>query len=571
MARQINNGDEFGAKAQKSVEKADLSAKDLNFGVKSQSIQNSRQETQDMPENLEIGYIKNGGIEQQQKLDDYAENFGNFDNFASFETVKIEKHDEILNGTKSFGFEKMAAKVPSFGIKTEQFDEFEVESTNFAEFGDKNEQIDEFDAASNSTFPDFGAKTDNFDDFDAKNSSFPEFDAKMQIFDEFGTKSSKSSNCNEFSSFSDFQDVSSGQVAPQMSALRPDGSFDMYDAEKSEKSEKTEKFEKFDASPRSRSLASSSRRQSTEDSIDTDDEYFCYEMRQLEELERNSHMVSLLSHSCSATAAPEFLEYSETPDSEVHRLYQLVLDELVRVVRVTPPISVRAARLEKSKTKIIESPVVSDDETKENANILDTSTRRTSGTNAINTKKSSKMAAADSEDIYDDDLPEHAAFLETPTHRPSKKSPKTVRSHADDISDPELDFSDHSENSEISGSGHVSHSENDENDVTDNSGDTSGPDSCPEPEVEEIAPTEVAPPTSDAQPVNDAQASKWRLLKTLKERKIEDQSNAEKQKEEEAKDKEKEKVLNSFAKINEMLLNKMKPSGKNSNRKHFLN
>lgn len=40
---------------------------------------------------------------------------------------------------------------------------------------------------------------------------------------------------------------------------------------------------------------SSSRRQSTEDSIDTDDEYFCYELRKLEELERieserRSHM-----------------------------------------------------------------------------------------------------------------------------------------------------------------------------------------------------------------------------------------------------------------------------------------
>ncbi|XP_051862264.1 uncharacterized protein LOC117573250 isoform X5 [Drosophila albomicans] len=33
---------------------------------------------------------------------------------------------------------------------------------------------------------------------------------------------------------------------------------------------------------------SSSRRQSTEDSIDTDDEYFCYELRQLEELERTT-------------------------------------------------------------------------------------------------------------------------------------------------------------------------------------------------------------------------------------------------------------------------------------------
>ncbi|XP_031616622.1 uncharacterized protein LOC116336710 isoform X3 [Contarinia nasturtii] len=37
---------------------------------------------------------------------------------------------------------------------------------------------------------------------------------------------------------------------------------------------------------------SSSRRQSTEDSIDTDDEYFCYELRKLEEMERRSQLES---------------------------------------------------------------------------------------------------------------------------------------------------------------------------------------------------------------------------------------------------------------------------------------
>lgn len=39
-------------------------------------------------------------------------------------------------------------------------------------------------------------------------------------------------------------------------------------------------------SQRSYRTMSSSRRQSTEESIDTDDEYFCYELRKLEELER---------------------------------------------------------------------------------------------------------------------------------------------------------------------------------------------------------------------------------------------------------------------------------------------
>ncbi|XP_055383990.1 protein unc-13 homolog C isoform X2 [Condylostylus longicornis] len=47
---------------------------------------------------------------------------------------------------------------------------------------------------------------------------------------------------------------------------------------------------------------SSSRRQSTEDSIDTDDEYFCYELRKLEELERRSHMESSIFNRSSSSS-----------------------------------------------------------------------------------------------------------------------------------------------------------------------------------------------------------------------------------------------------------------------------
>lgn len=43
-------------------------------------------------------------------------------------------------------------------------------------------------------------------------------------------------------------------------------------------------------SQHSRRTISSSRRQSTEDSIDTDDEYYCYELRKLEELEYESKL-----------------------------------------------------------------------------------------------------------------------------------------------------------------------------------------------------------------------------------------------------------------------------------------
>ncbi|XP_032588872.2 uncharacterized protein LOC6585783 isoform X3 [Drosophila mojavensis] len=66
---------------------------------------------------------------------------------------------------------------------------------------------------------------------------------------------------------------------------------------------------------------SSSRRQSTEDSIDTDDEYFCYELRHLEELEAEA----------LAKAGPEQNSYAQHSDNEVlfTQIGQLVLRDSV--------------------------------------------------------------------------------------------------------------------------------------------------------------------------------------------------------------------------------------------------
>ncbi|XP_064537629.1 uncharacterized protein unc-13 isoform X2 [Drosophila montana] len=61
---------------------------------------------------------------------------------------------------------------------------------------------------------------------------------------------------------------------------------------------------------------SSSRRQSTEDSIDTDDEYFCYELRQLEELEQQRTEAQAAAAAAAATAAdPDCFE--QHPDNDV--------------------------------------------------------------------------------------------------------------------------------------------------------------------------------------------------------------------------------------------------------------
>ncbi|BFG06679.1 uncharacterized protein DMAD_13638 [Drosophila madeirensis] len=106
---------------------------------------------------------------------------------------------------------------------------------------------------------------------------------------------------------------------------------------------------------------SSSRRQSTEDSIDTDDEYFCYELRQLEELEhqRTSHAHNITSEQSADnqvlfsqigqllhTDAPgtnvDFAESEEahvySPDKSVKLQMSKVLNELKNAVKLEPEI-----------------------------------------------------------------------------------------------------------------------------------------------------------------------------------------------------------------------------------------
>lgn len=108
---------------------------------------------------------------------------------------------------------------------------------------------------------------------------------------------------------------------------------------------------------------SSSRRQSTEDSIDTDDEYFVYELRKLEELERRSHMESStyyddgghegeqLLNKIDQLAIDEDDEYTMLnerkcyqPDEDVKEKMSFVLNELKNVVKLQPEIKVNNVR-----------------------------------------------------------------------------------------------------------------------------------------------------------------------------------------------------------------------------------
>ncbi|XP_070502890.1 uncharacterized protein unc-13 isoform X9 [Chironomus tepperi] len=96
----------------------------------------------------------------------------------------------------------------------------------------------------------------------------------------------------------------------------------------------------------------SSRRQSTEDSIDTDDEYFYYEMRNLEELERNSHMESILQDNKNQLIS-NIMSLDKTlaePDEDVKKNMSNVLSELKAKVKLREP--VESAKPKKSSSNI---------------------------------------------------------------------------------------------------------------------------------------------------------------------------------------------------------------------------
>lgn len=86
----------------------------------------------------------------------------------------------------------------------------------------------------------------------------------------------------------------------------------------------------------------SSRRQSTEDSIDSEDEWYCYELRKLEEMEHQSQLE--IERQQTLTEEPEFEEVSEEPEEDLKEKMSFVLREL----------KLKTANV---KTKYDESPV----------------------------------------------------------------------------------------------------------------------------------------------------------------------------------------------------------------------
>ncbi|XP_056632353.1 protein unc-13 homolog A [Diorhabda sublineata] len=77
----------------------------------------------------------------------------------------------------------------------------------------------------------------------------------------------------------------------------------------------------------------SSRRQSTEDSIDSEDEWYCYELRKLEELERQNHLEIEMGTTLIEEPEPSDDDQLE-PDEEVKEKMNFVLRELRMTAKV---------------------------------------------------------------------------------------------------------------------------------------------------------------------------------------------------------------------------------------------
>ena len=81
----------------------------------------------------------------------------------------------------------------------------------------------------------------------------------------------------------------------------------------------------------------SSRRQSTEESIDSEDEWYCHEMRKLSELEKQSEHLEKELHNFSNDVTLEVLNYQ--PNSNIKEKMTIVLQELKLKTKLIEPFS----------------------------------------------------------------------------------------------------------------------------------------------------------------------------------------------------------------------------------------
>ncbi|XP_044263026.1 protein unc-13 homolog A isoform X5 [Tribolium madens] len=228
----------------------------------------------------------------------------------------------------------------------------------------------------------------------------------------------------------------------------------------------------------------SSRRQSTEDSIDSEDEWYCYELRKLEEMERQSQLEAEMGETLKEE--PELEEEFE-PYEEVKEKMSFVLREL------------------RMKAKVVEGVFEE-------------------GENNLHTLQSAKNRERDRKSIH---LEEAHMLFDKITQNIKEEGEEEVEEVQIEEKPPEPAKDEEHSSGETSGPDSPQLSENEEENTEEFARCHVAP--REEPEEEEATAVPQIQIEPEAKPeTKESVASKWKLLKALKERKAEEKNNQDK-------------------------------------------
>jgi protein unc-13 len=238
----------------------------------------------------------------------------------------------------------------------------------------------------------------------------------------------------------------------------------------------------------------SSRRQSTEDSIDSEDEWYCYELRKLEEMERQSQLEAEMG--ATLREEPELEEFYE-PYEEVKERMSFVLREL------------------RMKAKVVEGVL---EEKDNNLHVIQSAKHRENDRNSLHLEEAHALFNKIRD--FKDELQEEEESPREPSPEPKDEEHSSGETSGPDS--PHLSVDEEEDVTDAFARCHVPAKEKPEE----------VPLEEPEPEkVEEATPLpKIQVDTDDAKPEPSKEAtaqmgSKWKLLKALKERKAEEKSS----------------------------------------------
>ncbi|XP_030757017.1 uncharacterized protein LOC115882899 isoform X2 [Sitophilus oryzae] len=268
----------------------------------------------------------------------------------------------------------------------------------------------------------------------------------------------------------------------------------------------------------------SSRRQSTEDSIDSEDEWYCYELRKLEEMERQTHLEVEMGSTLHEVPEPEEERYE--PEEEVKEKMSFVLREL------------------RMKAKVVEGVL----DEKENNLLAVNSARKREHRGSFHLDEAA--ALFEKIKVYHHESLEQEKLEQPPIEEPSVMTPEPEVRDYDRLEEPPKDEDEGGSSGATSGpdSPHQSTDEYDELEMRINdefarchisqeeqqermnretmqhheSKDYEKDDqSIPQIQVASATPSKEEAPKEASK---ETPGSKWKLLKTLKEKKAEEKS-----------------------------------------------